>query len=227
MTFSPRFFSTIGLFIVLLGPLRAQSFSEGFTSGHENFNLAYGYFMPDMKDMRAALEATYHKTFFDDRLYCAGYLTRRGTTVTRGGAFDSHGHVLFMIPQNVQVHDSLRFKLGGWQVSYGVYGKDLLYFSKIFDLILSPGVAAGQFRMSRVDDDRRSKYANPFVCVKGTAEARICIKKFSFGARGEYLYDITDPKWKRKNGLMPVLPGSYNRGWLFLGFLGWAFGGEK
>lgn len=190
------------LFLVLLffvaGRVSAQRFVEGYVSENSSSNLAAGILYPDFKSLNSRLEQDFGKPFFGD-LISFGFLGRGNLKVNARGNFDGHAALYFVLPQKVQVHDSLKFQLSGWQLGYGIYGKDLLWFTKYVDLVISPGLVFGQFHIKRTDDDRRSLYANPYVAVKGSGELRFVFGKFSFGGRGEYLYDITDPKWKRKH----------------------------
>lgn len=189
-------------------------------------NIVAGIMMPDFSDLDNHLQGIYQRPFFSETQYAAGFLGR-GTVLVSSRAFDGHTSMYFQLPEKIQVHDSLSFQLSGWQFSYGIFGRDFLWFTEYVDLVISPGVVLGNFHIKRTDDDRRSRYANPYIAAKGAAELRFCFGKFSFGGRGEYLYDITDPKWKRKHGLMPVLPGSYYRGPQLMGFLGWRFSRDE
>jgi|GEM_PF-3003734 len=205
----------------------AQSFRAGFTSGHASSNLAAGWMQPRIDDLRGHFETNYGRKFFDERLYCGGFLFRGPAVSNVEGAYDAMVQVLLVVPQAESVHDSLRFRLGGWQLGTAFFGKDALWFSEIFDLIIAPGWSFGNFHLRRWDDDRRSRYTNPFVGPKLSAEFRVNIKRFTLAARGEYLYDLTDPIWRRKTDFMPVLPWTYNRGLQLTASIGWTLKEEK
>jgi hypothetical protein len=137
---------------------------------------------------------------------------------------DVIGSFLYILPQTISAgpNDSLELKMRGWNWTTSIFGYDFIKGETVA-LVLGPSVTWGNLKMRRTENGQKTRYTNPFVAPGGRAELRIVIGNFMIGARATYRYDITHSLWKRKDNLMPVMPGYKNNGLGYFGYIGLIF----
>jgi len=138
--------------------------------------------------------------------------------------WDMIGSVQWILPQRVSAGpgDSLKLKLSGWHYTMSILGYDFIPGETV-TLALGTQISYGNLKMRRETGGQKTKYTNPFVAPGGRAEFRLTFGNFLIGVRATYRYDITHELWKRKDNLMPVMPGYRNNGMAYFGYIGLIF----
>lgn len=140
-----------------------------------------------------------------------------------GKHLDVVGSLNYILPQKVYAgNDSLQLRLSGWHYTMSVLGWDLVAGETV-TLAIAPAWSWGNLKMRRIEQGQKTKYTNPFVAPGGRVEVRLTLGDFIIGGRATYRYDITHDLWKRKDNLMPVMPGYKNHGLAYFGYIGWIF----
>ena len=126
------------------------------------------------------------------------------TTITTGGSgtimwtrgnHSADGHIYYshIIPSKVVVHDSIYGKVTGWNFGMTAVGRDLFFFSKRMDLVLSLGINAGQVRLYGND---LIKQKNPYFAPSIALEPKIRIGRITLVGLIEYSYDLGSSRWR-------------------------------
>ena len=101
-----------------------------------------------------------------------------------------------IIPQKIQVNDTINGKINGFNFSWNFYGLDLTPKSKYSSIILGAGFNTGRLRIK--SDSLRSQ-KNPFFAPAIFFNPRLFIGHFSFGFRADYQFDISKTGWRSVN----------------------------
>lgn len=201
-----------------------QSYWNGYISNHTSINVIGGYHYPDLKKFNEYFQNNYSLDFGKE-IKMAGIDYTAYSVMTRGGGInDMHLSYLQFMPVKLSISDSLNFTLGGCNVSFLMFGKDLFYKSKYFDLIYGVGFNAGRYKLLRNDlsvSVETLKYTNPFFAPKITIEPRVILGSVMIGIRGEYQYDITYSGWRNKTEVFPDLPEVKKNGFGIQGVVGY------
>lgn len=161
--------------------------------------------------------------------FADNYMTLAFDNIENNGKhYDGISSLGFIFPQKVSagMNDSLKMRLSGWHLTTSVFGYDVVK-GEVVTLAIGPAFAWGNLKMRREVNGDRTKYTNPFVAPGGRAEIRFDIANFVIGGRVTYRYDITHELWKRKDDMMPVLPGYSNSGLSFFGYIGFMVGKDE
>ncbi len=118
-----------------------------------------------------------------------------GTIIWTRGNLTSDGHIYYshIIPSKVVVHDSIYGKVTGWNFGMTAVGRDLFFFSKRMDLVLSLGINAGQVRLYGND---LIKQKNPYFAPSIALEPKIRIGRITLVGLIEYAYDLGSSRWR-------------------------------
>jgi len=210
------------LFLVVAQNARAQ-FLTDYASGYGSINFGAGFFQADLSPLRDHFNKTYGRTFINDRMQALSVFSS-GSAVLSGrngyAVFDGHLRFSRFQPQEISISDSLQFSFGGWELGLGYFGKDVFFFSDIFDLQISPGYSFGRLKLHQRGEAGKRSYGNKISAPKICAEARLRFGEFTFGLRGEYLHDLSRIRWVPEHADLPALPGTRARGWMLQGFIG-------
>jgi hypothetical protein len=119
--------------------------------------------------------------------------------------------------------DSLRYKIGGWELMTSIYGFELLPDVGAVDLVIAPGVFWGSIKMRKYfaggNDKQFEMFKNPFIAPMIRADLRFQLGPVSVGGRWSFRYDISKASWKK--GSSEVLPGYKAREMQYMLYIGW------
>ncbi|MFN8863743.1 MAG: hypothetical protein ACK500_08845 [Flavobacteriales bacterium] len=114
--------------------------------------------------------------------------------LTRGKDFDGHlsfGHIL---PERIQLNDSLSPELGGFVAGFA-YGRDVFRGSELLDVILGIGFNTGRLRLN---DGQLINQKNPFLAPKISLQPKLNLGRIALSVRLEYEYDISGADWRNE-----------------------------
>lgn len=153
-----------------------------------------------------------------------------GVILSRGGMIDGALALNFYYPQEVIIKpDTLKYRVGGWELMTSLYAIDLLTRVEPIDLIVAPGIYWGSIRLRKYNSAGNFKanelFKNPFVAPMMRADLRVLLWKICIGARLSYRFDITSSKWRK--GSSVTLPGYKFREGQYVVYIGWQFGNPK
>lgn len=191
-------------------------------SHHSTINLSASQFNTDFTLLNKQFSLWGAKENFNANYYMAGINLVNGQPSERfEGKWDGSFSLERMISEEVTIghNDSLSYKMRGWHMLTSSYGKDLIPGDMVA-LVIAPGIDWGNMKLFRTTGGEKTKYKNPFVAPLVRADLRFVFGKFSLGGRASYRYDITYDRWKRKDDLMPVLPGTHFHGLSLQAFIG-------
>lgn len=116
----------------------------------------------------------------------------------RGGKHNYGVHLSYaqIIPQTIQINDSLNGKMNGFNVSCNLIGIDITPKSSFSSIVLGAGFNAGRLRIA--SDAYRSQ-KNPFFAPALYFNPRFFIGHLAIGLRAEYQFDVTKTGWRSVN----------------------------
>lgn len=144
--------------------------------------------------------------------------------ISRGGEFDGAFSLHFFRPQENSIRpDTLKYRVGGWELMTSIYGFDLLKNVRKVDFVLAPGVFWGNIHLRKYNSTGNFKanemFKNPFVAPMIRADLRFMFGPVAIGGRFSWRYDITKPEWKK--GSSEVLPGYRCEELQYMVYIGW------
>lgn len=99
-----------------------------------------------------------------------------------------------IVPQKVNINDSINGFITGFNSGTSIYGLDLLRNNNKFDLLIDMGVNVGRLRFY---GNSLIKQKNPYFSPKITFIPRVIIGKVSLQFLFEYDYDVSKKNWRR------------------------------
>lgn len=212
-------------FLALLFPFAGilNAFALGLPSGNNIWQFEAGYTNFRPYPLNNYLSLSPNATPFTS-LHTFGITCVGTTNVNRGGTFDAAYSLHFFRPQeNVVQPDTLKYRVGGWELMTSIYGFDLLKNVQAVDLVIAPGIFWGNMRLRKYNSTGNFKsneiFKNPFVAPMIRADLRFLLGPIAIGGRFSYRYDITKSKWKK--GSSEELPGYKCREMQYLIYIGW------
>lgn len=98
-----------------------------------------------------------------------------------------------IIPQKIQLNDSIAGKINGFNFSFNYYGIDITPKSTISSLMFGLGFNAGRLR---IITDSYKGLKNPFFAPALFFNPRFFIGNFVIGLRADFQFDITSKNWR-------------------------------
>lgn len=147
-------------------------------------------------------------------------------TYVRGGKhnFGIHLSYVQIIPQKINITDSLTGTINGFNFSYNIVGIDITPKSKFSSIVIGCGFNTGRLRITS-DSYRAQK--NPFFAPALFFNPRFFIGHIAIGLRAEYQFDISKKGWRSvniSNKLNTFSPSNLKQSGLLTHFtIGWKF----
>lgn len=194
---------------------------QTFTSDNRNsWKGKFGYFIPLASNYKNPIESKFKDEFNSPKQYVGLSLEH-----PRGyGKRNEAGEVGFnyYINQTKNIGDTIKLN---WFANnfYVIIKYDLFPKNKYIDLFFCGGGLIGSQRLI-VDKKSSQVYRNFNACIVPQIELRIqTIKRISFGFEANFLYDLTNPKWKNRSNNY-LFDNSKFTGTTVNFFVGWCWG---
>lgn len=120
-------------------------------------------------------------------------LSMRLTNATRGHAYEPHIYYSQVLPAKININDSIKANLKGFQCGAGLLGFDLLRKQKNFSLSIMLGFNTGRVKLY---GDKSILQTNTFFSPKLSVKPMVYFWRLSLGALIDYEYDISKGAWK-------------------------------
>lgn len=213
---------SLALAVILLSFL-SNANAWDVASGNSIWKLEAGYTTFRPYALNSYLHLSANATPFTS-LQTFGITRTDVVLIDRGGSFDGAFSLHFFRPQeNIIQPDTLKYRVGGWELMTSIYGFDILKNVYDVDLVIAPGVYWGNMRLRKYNATGNFKanelFKNPFVAPMLRADLRFMLRGFTIGGRVSYRYDVTKPKWKK--GSSEVLPGYRCEELQYMVYIGW------
>lgn len=199
--------------------------AQDLGSGNSISSLEAGYTTFRPYALNSYLPQTVTATPFTS-LLTFGYSGAGSSSTKRGGTYDAAVALHFFMPQeNVIIPDTLKYRVGGWELMTSVFGFDVLKNVRSVDFTVAPGVYWGTMRLRKYNSAGNFKanelFKNPFVAPMIRADLRINLGPVTLGGRWSYRYDITKARWRK--GDSETFPGYRSRELQYMVYIGWRF----
>ena len=179
------------LFIVTGSLLKAQKDSSQASNSIGSFDVLYGY-RTGFQNFYNQINTT-NKLEFNAPLQTIGFGITGEFSVGPGKNF--FGHLCFhqIIPQTIQIQDSINCNITGFVVS-SAYGWSLIQKTKNINLYFYLGSNLGHVR---VYDNALTRQKNAFISPKVGIQPKVKLGPIALSMIIEVEYDISNPNWKR------------------------------
>jgi hypothetical protein len=126
----------------------------------------------------------------------------------------------FIIPQELNQGDSLKFRMTGNHLITSLWGISFLRNTN-FSICLAPGMDWGKLWIKRTMNGSTEDFSNVYVDPLVRLDFRFVVNGFAIGIRGMYRYDVSNARWKSNPAIEPKFPGAKISGLGFQVFAGW------
>lgn len=110
--------------------------------------------------------------------------------------FGVHSSYSQIIPQKINVNDTIEGIINGFNFSYSIYGINLTPKSKFSSIILGVGINTGRLR---IKSDIYKSQKNPFFAPVLSFNPKFYLGKIVLGFRTEYQFDVSKKGWRSVN----------------------------
>jgi hypothetical protein len=210
-------------FFIILFLLKIMSVSgQTFSSDNRNsWKASYGLFYPLTSKYKNPISTSFQNAFNTPK-QSVGIALEHARGYGKVNVCGELG-INYFYNQIIHIGDSIKLNWFGNNM-YFILKYDLFPKNKYIDLFICGGALIGSQRII-ITDKSSEVYRNFNAALIPQLELRIqTIKRISLGVEANFIYDLTDPKWKRNGTENYLLDKSSFSGTQMKFFIGWCWG---